>query len=256
MAENAPWGPVSANRTKASISVEIEPIPDLPTDSAEWTNWCRVRDIDPLHSVRRGWCSALSTYLRGATGLVYRHDELVDLWAADLPQPECPKCSGSVNVDEDGVLRCVEPTLQDVSDTPGPEWFDGCGRRTNASVENPRLTAILCPESMARVLTDIVQERNRQDTKFGPIRDMDICEWVCVLMEEIGEVSEEHAEMLLAILVAALMSAGGRVAQAVHETVGERTGTPRHGRDAIRKELVQVAAVAENIVEHLDRSDV
>ena len=242
-------------RIRASAGVEIEPIPGLSTDSSEWSIWCKERDIDPLHSGRRGWCHALSTSLQGATGLVYRDGELVDLWTDDLPQPKCPRCSGSVNADEDGVLRCDELTLQDVSDSPGAEWWDGCGWRAESDDDDPASVTISCPEGMARVLTDIVLERSRQDTKFGPIRDMDLGEWVCVLVEEIGEVTEEHAEMLLAVLVAALMSAGGRVAQAVHETIGERTGALRHGREAIRKECIQVAAVAVNITQHMDRNN-
>ena len=75
----------------------------------------------------------------------------------------------------------------------------------------------------AKVLDDVLLERQRQDAKFGPVRGMDLCEWMCVLMEEVGE-----------------------AAGAVHETVG---------RDNIRKELIQVAAVAVNIVEHMDRGD-
>lgn len=103
-----------------------------------------------------------------------------------------------------------------------------------------------------RIFDDIYRERRRQDAKFGPIRGMDLAEWTCVLIEEIGEVDEAMAEYMLAIMVNVLTATGGRVGQAVHETIGERTTAVRHGRDAIRKELVQVAAVAVNAIYHLD----
>ena len=102
------------------------------------------------------------------------------------------------------------------------------------------------------IMNELRAERTRQDAKFGPIRDMDLCEWVCVLTEEIGEAAEAHADMLMAGLMDVMTAAGGRLAQAVHETVGERTDATRFGIDAVRKELVQVAAVAVNIIRHID----
>lgn len=118
------------------------------------------------------------------------------------------------------------------------------------------LSALLgCSVGQARVLSDIATERQRQDNKYGPIRDMDLTMWTAVLLEELGEVAEEHAELLVSALIAALVGTVGRVGQAVHETFGQRTDARRHGRDAIRAELIQVAAVAGNIVEHMDRND-
>ena len=117
-----------------------------------------------------------------------------------------------------------------------------------ATVTDDRLIA------EGRIYDDIYRERRRQDAKFGPIRGMDLAEWTCVLVEEIGEASEAHIELILALLMDTLMATGGRVAQAVHETIGERTTAVRHGRDAIRKELVQVAAVAVNMIYHLDNN--
>ena len=112
-----------------------------------------------------------------------------------------------------------------------------------------------CTPETARVLADVVRERGRQDAKYGSIRDMDLTHWVCVLLEELGEVTEEHAELVLSALISALVSAVGRFGQAVHETFGERTDARRFGREAIRKELVQVIAVGANVIEHMDRGD-
>ena len=105
------------------------------------------------------------------------------------------------------------------------------------------------------VLNEIADERGNQDAKFGPVRGMSLTEWLCVLQEETGEAHEEYLDLMLGVLLNALGAATGRAAQAIHETESERTGAARHGRAAIRKELIQTAAVAVNIVEHLDRRD-
>ena len=86
-------------------------------------------------------------------------------------------------------------------------------------------------ERADRIYADIGAERIRQDDKFGRVRDMELTEWVCVLTEEVGE-----------------------VAKAVHEAAQQRISW-EGGRTATRAELVQVAAVAVNIIEHMDRGD-
>ena len=82
------------------------------------------------------------------------------------------------------------------------------------------------------VLAQVIAERARQDTKFGRTRDMPMLEWVCVIGEEIGEAASDAHEI-----------ADGRLPKALGL-----------GRFAV--ELVQTAAVAGNIIEHMDRSDV
>lgn len=261
---DTPDSDTSPLRTSALIRVEIEPIPDLPTDSQEWDQWCLERGFNALNGGRRAWCSSISTYLRDATGLVYHDGELADLWTDELPNRKCPRCGGAIDADSQAVF-CVQPTP---SPWGGPEPVEhgrGCGwgikfedaaKAFTVAADPLTLSAALgCSPEQAKVLSDIVTERRRQDNKYGPIRDMSLLMWVAVLLEELGEVAEEHAELLLSALIAALVAAVGRAGQAVHETFGERTDARRHGRKAIRDELIQVAAVAENIVEHMDRSD-
>ena len=108
---------------------------------------------------------------------------------------------------------------------------------------------------LAKIFADVVSERGYQDVKFGPVRNMPITEWVCVLKEEVGEAQEEYLDLMLGILLNALGAAAGRASQAVHETEQGRVTAERYGRAAIRKELIQTAAVAVNIIEHMDRGE-
>ncbi|MBN3143901.1 MazG-like family protein [Pectobacterium brasiliense] len=74
-------------------------------------------------------------------------------------------------------------------------------------------------------LTDVVAEMDRQDIKWGPDRNLSPFIWASILGEEVGEFNQ-------AIL---------------HDYYGgEFAGT---GRD----ELVQIAAVALQIIEYYDR---
>lgn len=81
------------------------------------------------------------------------------------------------------------------------------------------------------VCAEVMVEQTRQDTKFGWKRNMDKYNWMCVLGEEIGEVCE-----------------------AGHEIVESRVEF-REGMTKLVKELVQVAAVAVNMAEHISRGD-
>ena len=85
---------------------------------------------------------------------------------------------------------------------------------------------------MSDVYQDIRDERAHQDTKFGPVRTMPLTEWVCVLTEEVGEAAE-----------------------AVHELEQGRPDNVTSWWGALRDELVQVAATAVNMIEHMDRGD-
>jgi NTP pyrophosphatase (non-canonical NTP hydrolase) len=77
-----------------------------------------------------------------------------------------------------------------------------------------------------RVSCDVQDERDRQDDKWGE-QNHDPITWCAILTEEVGE-----------------------LAQAALQT---RFGGAHGGLDLVRKEAVQVAAVAQAIVECLDR---
>jgi hypothetical protein len=85
---------------------------------------------------------------------------------------------------------------------------------------------------LAQVLDLVVRERHRQDQKWGSIDNFDsrpLPNWLAILAEEFGEVAEEVCEI------------------GVHGL-----DTPER-RNALRNELIQVAAVAVAMIEHLDR---
>lgn len=75
------------------------------------------------------------------------------------------------------------------------------------------------------VLSAVIAERQRQDTKWG-VQDRSIIEWLAILAEEFGEVSDEVVE--------------------VH--FGRKVDIADY-----RQEMIQVAAVAVAAVECLDR---
>lgn len=81
------------------------------------------------------------------------------------------------------------------------------------------------------VLTDIVEERQRQDSKWG-LQNHKPVEWMSILMEEVGEVSKEVCE----------------------HHFGYR-GDQKERLQRMRKELVEVAAVAVAMIESLDRNE-
>jgi NTP pyrophosphatase (non-canonical NTP hydrolase) len=72
---------------------------------------------------------------------------------------------------------------------------------------------------MQEVLFEVEKERARQDKLWGSQRDFTTHQWLAILMEEVGEVAR-----------AALS----------------------HDRDNWYEELIQVAAVAVQMAEHLD----
>ena len=77
----------------------------------------------------------------------------------------------------------------------------------------------------------VLAERIRQDSKWGE-QNHGFAPWMCILMEEVGECAE-----------------------AVNETIFNNgpEARKRGGLDNIRKEAVQVAAVAIAMVECIDR---
>ena len=86
------------------------------------------------------------------------------------------------------------------------------------------------------VLIDVKEERGRQLTKFG-VQDHPISDWFLILGEEVGEAAREACEHVF------------------------RGRFPEHYADdperlqRLRKELIEVAAVAVAMVESLDRNE-
>ena len=77
------------------------------------------------------------------------------------------------------------------------------------------------------VIADVVSERVRQNTKWGVQRHQ-YGDWIAILGEEFGEASQAAVEYIF----------------------GRHAST-----DDLRKELVQVAAVAVQIIEQIDEQE-
>lgn len=90
--------------------------------------------------------------------------------------------------------------------------------------------------AMWHVVDDVKQERHRQLAKFG-VQDHPIADWFLILGEEVGEAQREACEHVF------------------------RGRFPEHYADdperlhRLRKELIEVAAVAVAMVESLDRNE-
>lgn len=82
----------------------------------------------------------------------------------------------------------------------------------------------LAEEMATSALVSIIDERTRQDEKWG-LQRHSWPEWIAILTEEVGE--------------------------AAHAAVEERW-RPTGDLGALRTELVQVAAVAVQMIEHID----
>lgn len=92
---------------------------------------------------------------------------------------------------------------------------------------------------MTTILSEVQKERQRQNEKWG-IQDHNAVEWVAILTEEVGEVSKEAVDFHFA-------NGDKNVKDTPSESLqGERLM-------AYRKECIQVAAVAVQMVESLDR---
>lgn len=82
-----------------------------------------------------------------------------------------------------------------------------------------------------KVLEDIKEERDFQDKKWGPNRNLDVFLWLAILGEEVGEANKAALEYRFGLEV-----------------------EQEDKREELRKELVQVAAVAIAHIECLDRN--
>lgn len=89
------------------------------------------------------------------------------------------------------------------------------------------------PKPLTLAIQSVQAERKRQDEKWGDQSGNHPFEWMSILGEEYGELCE-----------------------AVNETFFKNGDKPeRGGIDKMRKEAVQVAAVAVALIEALDKSD-
>ena len=95
------------------------------------------------------------------------------------------------------------------------------------------LAALRTQQPLTLAIRSVQAERKRQDEKWGDQNGNHPFEWVSILGEEYGELCE-----------------------AVNETFFKNGEKPeRGGIDKMRKEAVQVAAVAVALIEALDKSD-
>ena len=91
---------------------------------------------------------------------------------------------------------------------------------------------------MENILDEIKQERIRQNNKWGEQNHSPI-EWMAILMEEVGEVSKEALEHHFKY-----PNKSGEFSDEIQESRMEN----------YREELIQVAAVASQMVECYDRN--
>jgi NTP pyrophosphatase (non-canonical NTP hydrolase) len=95
------------------------------------------------------------------------------------------------------------------------------------------------PDTRMRSLCAVLEERDRQDAKWGQ-QDHDILTWIPILGEEYGEL----CEAALALQRPELHRPDGKHEASVHEL-----------RARVRHELVQVTAVGLAAIEAMDRSE-
>ena len=98
---------------------------------------------------------------------------------------------------------------------------------------------------MENILNEIKQERFRQNAKFGE-QNHNPVEWIAILTEEVGEASKEAVDHHFEYGLEDLKFSGRNV-------VVEATQNNRLRR--YRKELIQIAAVAVQMIECLDRNE-
>jgi len=90
------------------------------------------------------------------------------------------------------------------------------------------------------ILDEVMQERSRQDEKFGE-QNHNTVAWMAILTEEVGESAKEACEVYF-----------NQRLRFRNKEVGEIYSI---GLKNLREELIQVAAVAVAFVESLDRNE-
>ena len=128
-----------------------------------------------------------------------------------------------------GTLRCLKCghvetfTTDQAARYLGVGWPRHCDSAMLSSGYDAELAAVM---NQDRALNELLQERKRQDAKWGE-QNHDDYHWLAILMEEIGEVSQAMLH--------------------------SRFGGPHAGTE--RTELVQVAAVAVQWLECMGRRE-
>lgn len=89
------------------------------------------------------------------------------------------------------------------------------------------------------ILSDIVEERMRQDDKWGEDRDLIPMHWLAILTEEVGELAQEIVKQ---VAVVPQITDKAYLFDVTQERM-----------DRMRNEAIQVAAVAVAFIEYLDR---
>lgn len=89
---------------------------------------------------------------------------------------------------------------------------------------------------MRNAIDDVRKERIRQDHKFGP-QNHSIADWFLILGEEVGEAQREACEHVF------------------QQRFPEYYPDDQERLHRLRKELIEVAAVAVAMVESLDRNE-
>lgn len=84
-------------------------------------------------------------------------------------------------------------------------------------------------EEHSDILYDVLNERQRQNNKFGANRTQHPFLWNTILVEEVGEASKESLDMYF-------------------------SGNPDEALNKYRKELIEVAAVAIATIQDLDNN--
>lgn len=95
------------------------------------------------------------------------------------------------------------------------------------------------PDAQTRAVFDVLDERERQDAKFGDQTAMPIPEWMLVLAEEFGEAAKDALDTYNALR--------GPEADRVGDSPAVRTAKN------FRTELIQTAAVAVAMIEAGDK---
>jgi len=98
---------------------------------------------------------------------------------------------------------------------------------------------------MDKILEEIKKERWRQNAKFGE-QNHNPVEWIAILSEEVGEASKEAVDFHFQYGLDGLRK---------EKRFSIMAGIQQDRIQRLRKELIQVAAVAVSILESIDRNE-
>ena len=99
---------------------------------------------------------------------------------------------------------------------------------------------------MKTILEEVRKERERQNVKWGE-QNHSVIEWQAILMEEVGEVTKEASDYHFKN---PYLNGQGEMQNVLENDVVQHIRLKDY-----RKELIQVAAVAVQMIECLDRNE-